>query len=197
MSDKEFKATLAEIVKTVSANKKILEEIKKENKVISEVVNNIYQRTEDMSKKFDEVLNTGLKKPVTKPAAKKTPAKKTLDEKKTKGKAKTEPVAEEPSKPIKNIMTYFKTKYSENASFFDSILEENQADAVFAEHDEEIKAKKDTAAKTKLKAAILYKNITTDQKKKVREKMMDEHDKASVTDEVDVETEAGSDSEAE
>ena len=55
MSNKSFEATLAEIVKAISTNKKILEEIKKENRVISEVVNNVYQRTEDMSKKFDEV----------------------------------------------------------------------------------------------------------------------------------------------
>lgn len=194
MSDKGFNSALSEIAKTVSLNRKILDEIKKENATIEEVVNNIYQRTEDMSKKFDEVLNVGLKKPSTKTVVKKTPVKKTLDVKKTKGKSKTEPVDD--TKLIKNIMTYFKTRYINDTSFFDAILEENQSDAIFAEHTEDIAAKKEGEVRLKFKSAILYKNLTPDQKKKIREKMMDEYDKATTTNESDVESEVCSDVES-
>jgi len=199
MSNKEFKSTLAEIVKTVNANNKVITELKKENALLKDVIHNIHQRTEDMSKKFDEVLNAGTKTPVTKQPAKKAPAKKTADDKKAKPKAKTkekeESTSDDSSKPIKNIMTYFKTKYVEDAEFFDSILEEKQAEAVFTEYEDEIKTKKAGVTRDKLKASMLYRNLNANQKKKIREKMLEEHEKSTTNEEEDVEAESGSDSE--
>ena len=92
-------------------------------------------------------------------------------------------------------MTYFKTKYVEDAEFFDSILEEKQAEAVFTEYEDEIKTKKAGVTRDKLKASMLYRNLNANQKKKIREKMLEEHEKSTTNEEEDVEAESGSDSE--
>lgn len=197
MADKAMKASLAEIINTIGANGMVITAVQNDNKMVLELLHNIYQRVEDMSKKFDEVLNTGIKKPKSVP--KNTPVKKPPAKKKSESKSKT--VKETSSteggvKLIKNIMTYFKTRFTENDKFFNDILEENQAESIFAEHEDEINSKKAGAARTKAQATILYKNLTKDQKKKIREKMMDEHDKASINDEDDIEDESGTHSDS-
>ena len=206
MADSQFKSTLANIVCAVSTNKSVLDEVKRDNAMVIELLNTIYQRVEDMSKKFDEVLNTGIKKPKavapkkeTAKAAKiktttttvETPRKKSA----VKVKASDAKAADtdEPVKVIKNIMTFFKTRYIEDETTFDDILEENQAEAIFAENETEISDKKKGVQRDKAKATILYKNLTKAQKKKIREKMMDEHDAASVNNDDDVDEENDSD----
>ena len=206
MADSQFKSTLANIVCAVSTNKSVLDEVKSDNAMVIELLNTIYQRVEDMSKKFDEVLNTGIKKPKavahkkeTAKAAKiktttttvETPRKKSA----VKVKASDAKAADTdaPVKVIKNIMTFFKTRYIEDETTFDDILEENQAEAIFAENETEISDKKKGVQRDKAKATILYKNLTKAQKKKIREKMMDEHDAASVNNDDDVDEENDSD----
>jgi len=197
MADSQFKSTLANIVCAVSTNKAVLDEVKSDNAMVIELLNTIYQRVEDMSKKFDEVLNTGIKKPkavapkkATEKAAE-TPRKKSA----VKVKASDAKAADTdaPVKVIKNIMTFFKTRYIEDGTIFDDILEENQAEAIFAENETDISAKKEGVQRDKVKATILYKNLTKAQKKKIREKMMDEHDAASVNNDDDVDEENDSD----
>lgn len=197
MADSQFKSTLANIVCAVSTNKAVLDEVKSDNAMVIELLNTIYQRVEDMSKKFDEVLNTGIKKPkavapkkATEKAAE-TPRKKSA----VKVKASDAKAADTdaPVKVIKNIMTFFKTRYIEDGTLFDDILEENQAEAIFAENETDISAKKEGVQREKVKATILYKNLTKAQKKKIREKMMDEHDAASVNNDDDVDEENDSD----
>jgi hypothetical protein len=208
MADSQFKSTLANIVCAVSTNKAVLDEVKSDNAMVIELLNTIYQRVEDMSKKFDEVLNTGIKKPkdvapkkatakaakvttTTTTTAAETPRKKSA----VKIKASDAKAADTdaPVKVIKNIMTFFKTRYIEDGSLFDDILEENQAEAIFAENETDISAKKEGVQRDKAKATILYKNLTKAQKKKIREKMMDEHDAASVNNDDDVDEENDSD----
>ena len=207
MADSQFKSTLANIVCAVSTNKAVLDEVKSDNAMVIELLNTIYQRVEDMSKKFDEVLNTGIKKPKavapmkeTAKAAKvktttttiaETPRKKSA----VKVKASDAKAADTdaPVKVIKNIMTFFKTRYIEDGTIFDDILEENQAEAIFAENETDISAKKKGVQRDKAKATILYKNLTKAQKKKIREMMMDEHDAASVNNDDDVDEENDSD----
>ena len=207
MADSQFKSTLANIVCAVSTNKAVLDEVKSDNAMVIELLNTIYQRVEDMSKKFDEVLNTGIKKPkavapkkATEKAAKvktttitaaETPRKKSA----VKVKASDAKAADTdaPVKVIKNIMTFFKTRYIEDGTLFDDILEENQAEAIFAENETDISTKKEGVQRDKAKATILYKNLTKAQKKKIREKMMDEHDAASVNNDDDVDEENDSD----
>lgn len=207
MADSQFKSTLANIVCAVSTNKSVLDEVKSDNAMVIELLNTIYQRVEDMSKKFDEVLNTGIKKPKavapkkeTAKAAKikttttttaETPRKKSA----VKVKASDAKAADTdaPVKVIKNIMTFFKTRYIEDGTIFDDILEENQAEAIFAENETDISTKKEGVQRDKAKATILYKNLTKAQKKKIREKMMDEHDAASVNNDDDVDEENDSD----
>ena len=197
MADSQFKSTLANIVCAVSTNKAVLDEVKSDNAMVIELLNTIYQRVEDMSKKFDEVLNTGIKKPkavapkkATEKAAE-TPRKKSA----VKVKASDAKAADTdaPVKVIKNIMTFFKTRYIEDGTIFDDILEENQAEAIFAENETDISAKKEGVQRDKVKATILYKSLTKAQKKKIREKMMDEHDAASVNNDDDVDEENDSD----
>ena len=207
MSDSQFKSTLANIVCAVSTNKAVLDEVKSDNAMVIELLNTIYQRVEDMSKKFDEVLNTGIKKPkavapkkatanaakvkTTTVTAAETPRKKSAVKVKASD-AKTSDT-DAPVKVIKNIMTFFKTRYIEDGTIFDDILEENQAEAIFAENETDISAKKEGVQRDKAKATILYRKLTKAQKKKVREKMMDEHDAASVNNDDDVDEENDSD----
>lgn len=200
MSDAQFKTTLANIVSAINTNKQILDEIKSDNAMVVELVNTIYQRVEDMGKKFDDVLNTGIKKPKT--AAPKKETKTNADDVEPTPRKKptimikaSEASAEstEPVKIIKNIMTFFKTRYIADNTVFDDILEENQAESIFAEHAEELESKKEGLARDKAKALILYKKTTKAQRKKIREKMMDEHDATSVNNDEDVEAEVDSD----
>jgi hypothetical protein len=205
MADSQFKSTLANIVCAVSTNKAVLDEVKSDNAMVIELLNTIYQRVEDMSKKFDEVLNTGIKKPkavapkkATAKAAKvktTTPAETPRKKSAVKVKASEAKAADTDAhgKVIKNIMTFFKTRYIEDGTLFDDILEENQAEAIFAANETDISAKKEGVQRDKVKATILYKNLTKDQKKKIREKMMDEHDAASVNNDDDVDEENDSD----
>jgi hypothetical protein len=190
MADKATKTLLSDIVAAATKNAAVVSEIQTENHMIMELVNTIYQRVEDMSKKFDEVLNTGLKKPkitVTKKVVPDTettvvPKKKKVVVKKNNESKSTD------CKLIKNIMTYFKVKYTDDQNFFDSILEENQAAAIFEEHKDELNDKTGPA-KIKTQSSLLYKNLTKVQKKKIREKMMDENDAANVNNDDDIEEE--------
>jgi hypothetical protein len=207
MADSQFKSTLSTIVSAVSTNKDVLDEVKKDNAMVIELLNTIYQRVEDMSKKFDEVLNTGIKKPkvtlnkkesasATTSVVTSTPRKKTdVKVKASDAKASDAKSSEttSPPKVIKNIMTFFKTRYIEDASLFDDVLEENQAESIFTEYADDINTKKEGAQRDKAKATILYKNMNKAQKKKIREKMMDEHDAASVNNDEDVAEENDSD----
>lgn len=198
MTDRAMKTSISEISEAVITNKKVLGELQASNKVIQELLHVIYQRVEDMSMKFDETLNVGIKKP--KVVTKNTTAKKTaaLPKKKT-SKSTKEPetpgeVIPSNIKLIKNIMTYFKNRFVENNAIFDDILEENQAQAVFTKYAAEIAAKKEGPIRDKAKATMLYQNITDDQKAKIRAKMMDEYDRADLDKNDDIAEEAGSQS---
>jgi hypothetical protein len=213
MAESQFKSTLANIVKSININKTVLDEVKCDNIIIMEQLNTIYQRVEDMSKKFDEVLNTGIKKPLTsapkkavarepkaktpKPANLKQPVDVTMPHKKSSVKIKASDAkaeeAEEPVKVIKNIMTFFKTRYIEDPTIFDDILEENQAESVFLAAESDLITKKEGNVRDKAKATLLYKNMNKDQKKKIREKMLSEHDAANANNDEDVDEETGDD----
>lgn len=192
MADKDTKALLSDIINAIAQNTTVVSEIQTENQMITVLVNNIYQRVEDIGKKLDKVLNTETKKPkitvakkVTTPIASDTeivPKKKKTAVKKIDESKSTD------NKLIKNVMTYFKVKYIEDQNFFDNILEENQAASLFAEHTDELRDKSGSA-KIKTQSSLLYKNLTKDQKKKIREKMLDENDAASVNNDDDIEEE--------
>ena len=197
MADSQFKSTLANIVCAVSTNKSVLDEVKSDNAMVIELLNTIYQRVEDMSKKFDEVLNTGIKKPKAGAPKKETAKAAETPRKKSAVKVKASDAkaadTDEPVKVINNIMTFFKTRYIEDGTIFDDILEDNQAEAIFAENETNISTKKEGVQRDKAKATILYKNLTKAQRKKIREKMMDEHEAASVNNDDDVDEENDSD----
>ena len=188
MADKDIKSVLNTITASVTGNNDVSSDIQTDTKMILELVNTIYQRVEDMSKKFDDVLNVGLKKPKITPPKKVTATE--LPKKKKPPVSKDESNAE--PKLIKNIMTYFKVKYLEDQTTFDDILEENQADALFEEHADELSEKKGDA-KLKSQTSILYKNLTKTQKKRIRERMMDENDAANVNNDDDIKADDDSD----
>jgi hypothetical protein len=201
MSDQQIKNTLDNLVNVVASNKSILVDVKIDNATTIELLNTIYQRVEDMSKKFDEVLNTGIKKPkvvtskkepkAVDPKVTSTPRKKTAVKIKASDAKSSNTVA--PPKVINNIMTFFKTRYIEDSSIFDGILEENQAESVFAEHASAIKNKKKGAQRDNAKAMFLYKVMNDEQKQKIRQKMTDEHDAANVNNDDDIEEESSTD----
>lgn len=188
-SDKEIKRSVAEVVSVVTSNARVLSSLEGNDATAIELLNTIYQRVEDMSKKFDEVLNIGLKKPrvvskPTKPTVKPTESK-TKSPPKKRANIATENVNVStinavPDKPIKNVMTYFKAKYQEDDTVFNDVLEENQAEALFEQHKADIAAKKEGILRKKTKATLLYKTLTKAQKSKIREKMVNEHERSSI-----------------
>jgi hypothetical protein len=111
---KELKKSLSEVVSVLTNHSKVINALEENDKTVIELLNGIYQRVEDMSKKFDEVLNIGLKKPrVSTPLVKgteptgtsnKSPPKKKPNETITKSVIST--INKDQVKPIKNIMTY-------------------------------------------------------------------------------------------
>jgi hypothetical protein len=181
MSEEAFKNTLSEIISVVSCNEKIIKKLQCDNKKILEIVNNIYERSEDMSTKIDFVLNMGHKKPkeTTVKPTKSKPDKITDSKESDTGAPKI----------IKNIMTYFKTKYIADNTCFDDILEENQAQALYTEHEKDLSSKKGDM-KIKSQSILLFRNLNPHQKKKVREKMNDEIDALSVNNDDDIKEEA-------
>jgi hypothetical protein len=233
MADAQFKATLNGIVGELNANKELLTEVRADSKAVFEILNTLYQRVEDMSKKFDEVLNAGIKKPRTDesggPAKKAEPAvakkprasakKATASDKEAGGaesavsstvsatetpakkkpvtKAKASEAASETKsdggKVVNNIMTYFKTKYLEDSTTFNDILDAKQAEEAFAKNAADIDSKKAGPAREKAKAMALYKSTTKEQKKKIRDRIINEQEAASVNNDEDVEEAPDSD----
>lgn len=189
-ADKAFKVSLAELTAEVTKNAKIASDIQSDNKIILELVNIIHQKVEDMSRKFDEVLNGGIKQP--KGCKIVEGVKECKSDEKSEEKVSTKKAAvkksdpKDASKVIKNIMTYFKVKYTENQKYFDDIFEENQVSALLEEHASELTDKKG-ANKIKTEASILYKNLNKNQKNKVRERMMEENEATSVNNDDDIE----------
>ena len=55
---------IAQLVNEVAKNKQLIKELSDDNKQITELLHGIYQLTSDVSKKQDEWLNIGLKKPI-------------------------------------------------------------------------------------------------------------------------------------
>jgi hypothetical protein len=204
MSEEKMNGSLAEIVKSVTSNTTILNSVQSNNETVIELLNVIYQRVEDMGKKFDEVLNIGLKKPKISP---KQPNKKkatsNTDAIKTEIKPSKKTNLDESNnvvslintpkpKPVKNIMTYFKTKYMENDAFFNDILEENQDKSTFEENKVNIDNKKEGIVRNKYKTSLLYKKLSKEQKNKIREKMINEHERSIInnSDEIAEESES-------
>ena len=188
-SDKDIKRSVAEVVSLVTSNTAVLGSLKDNDATIIELLNSIHQRVEDMSKKFDEVLNIGLKKPrvvskTSKPAIKSTESKTKSPPKKKANVATTNldvsTIIKVQDKPIKNVMTYFKTKYQEDDTLFNDILEENQSEAVFEQHKSDIASKKEGAPRKKTKATLLYKTLSKSQKSKIRERMVNEHERSII-----------------
>ena len=173
MSIKEVKdllVTFISEIKDLNEQNKVLgaklDELKETTDRNSEVIETSYQRTEDVGKKFDELLNTGIKKP------KPTPTKKpTSTEVKSKPERKAKATADVNPGIIKNILKYFKVKYGSDENIFDDILEENQANAVLVENAAKINEKKNDADKQKERINLVYKSLTEPQKKKIRERM--------------------------
>jgi hypothetical protein len=177
----ETKTALTDIADTVRNNTLVIADIQSNDKIIIELLNTVHQYVTDMSKKFDLVLSAGLKTPKTSKkesksdtdVVKKEPVKKESINTKTGGKL------------IRNIMSYFKTNYALDNTYFNSFLEENQAAAVFAEN-EAVLSKKKGDNKIKGQASVLYKSLTVEQRASLRVMMEDEIEAASVNNDEDI-----------
>ena len=204
MSDSQIKTSLSNIVSTINANKVILDDVKMDNKAIIEILNSIYQRVEDISKKYDDVLNAGIKKPktsttkkepdeetTTEPVVATTTVKTPTPRKKGAAKAKADAKSEEPettSKVVKNIMSYFKDRYLKDPNSFNDLIDATQRASIFnnADNAAELNSKTVGLQRSKTEAAILYKNLTVTQRATIRKNMKNEHDAVSINNDVDV-----------
>jgi hypothetical protein len=198
MADKAFNNSLAEVITTLARHEAILKENQSDIKINKELLTSIYESLSDMSVKVDFFgnMNGGVnKKPKAVPAkksetdtAKKPPKKPTATE-------KTSTPIVKSSKIITNIMTFFRTRYIEDQTYFDYIYEENQIKALFLEHAKDLDSKKGIN-KTKAQANLLYKKLTDSQRKKVRERQNDENEAASVNNADDIEEEKSDEEES-
>lgn len=189
MSDTQLKKQMADMLNRLIANKDVIDEIKKDNKMIIELLETVYQRVEDMSKKSDEILNAGSKIPKTPQT--KTKSAKDVPKKKVAKKSDEKKTAPEKTKPpVNNIMGYFKHQYVEDPTIFEDILEENQAKSAIKEKKDEIDSKKEGSVRDKHSATVVYKSLTTDQRKKLRVKMEEVAEAELASTEIEVEIEA-------
>lgn len=213
MTDAAFKASLKSIDTAVSKLTTESEDTAANVKMMKQLITVMHQRIEDISKKFDEILNGSkranvavkAKAPAKAKAKPKKPAKKAAStdaveskdededddddaaEEKVPAKAESD-VAETTQAPVKNVMTYFKFKFANDITCFDTVLEEKQRVSLFKEHADDLKTKKG-ALLIKAQSALLYKNITAAQKKKIREQMLAEAEAVSADNDVDIEAE--------
>jgi hypothetical protein len=205
-----FKTELAEILSLLKSNQKEIREIKAKTAMSTENISNINQTTEDLSRKFDEMVNvTGIKQPVvsTKKETKKVPGKKASSnagtpKPQTKSKATKSKTVEKKKKLHGNIMTYFRSKYLSDQTYFHPVMNQGDTDALFVEHDKDLKSKKGDK-KLKAQVGFLYKAISTDKVKMIAlrnmmEKENNEHMKSEGVEasKDDTEEEDSSDSES-
>ena len=191
MAEKAFKNSLNDVVATLAKHESIIKDSRSDIKTCNELLNNICERVADISVKLDFFINMGghSKKPKPVPVKKPDVVATTTAKKPVKKSSSTTAAPEaKSSKIIKNIMTYFKTRYLEDQTYFNDIFEENQIEALLVEHDKELSTKKGLI-KTKAQSNILYKNLSDSQRKKVRERMADENEAASVDNDDDIEEE--------
>jgi len=141
------------------------------NKIITQLnnqqenISTIYNITQDINKKLDMIINiSGLKSPTIVQCNKKN-IKKNI-------------VSNNTSKPVNNIMTYFKNRYLDDQSAWDELFENDDikitADSfkekLFEEHSKEFEGKNKLDI-IKLQCNILYKSLSKDQKLKIKEVM--------------------------
>lgn len=205
---------LSKLVKEVAENKRLIKELNDDNKQTAELLHGIYQLVVEVSKKQDEWLNVGLKKP------KKTAKNNSLDgdnptdgesdsnvnetnKDSGKNKKSVELVnSNNKEKNVKtksntgqrrnseNIMAYFKKKCKEDIHFFDDILDITNSDELFEQNKEKIEAKKTELQKLTEKTIILYKSLNTKQKEKLRKILSEEKTKTTeVPDNIELVTE--------
>lgn len=178
-----FASEIKDLKKQNEVLKTTLDELKSTADRNAEVIETTYQRTEDVSKKFDELLNTGIKKP------KPIPTKPTSTEVKSKSEKKSKASTNENPKVIKNILKYFKVKYASNENIFDDILEENQVSTVLLENAAKIDGKKNETDKQKERINLVYKSLTESQRNKIRARMVSDNDAISTNTNDDIELE--------
>lgn len=167
-----FKAELTEILALLKSNQKEIRELKATTAMSTENISNIHQTTADLSRKFDEMINvTGIKQPVavakteTKKASGKKPSSNAGTPKpKTKSKATKSKTADKKKKLHGNIMTYFRSKFLSDQAYFNPVMNQEDTDALFAEHEKDLKSKKGDK-KLKAQVGYLYKAISVDKVK--------------------------------
>lgn len=200
---------LAKLVKDVAEHKRIIKELNDDNKQIAELLHGIYQLTVDISKKQDEWLNIGLKKPKTKQSKSKhdndseekdddcdkqsTNESENVEDnanadnkKKPKGKkAETEKKNNDKKKESRvDRKAYFKKKYKENTHYFDNILDENAITDLLNKNKDKIESKKTEMQQLTEKANIIYSSLTNKQKDAIKKMLMDESETSAETENI-------------
>lgn len=182
------KTELESIMKLLASIKAELDDVKGSQAASAETIANIHHTAENLSRKFDEVVNNvGTKQPVG--ALKKAPAAKVKkdedkDEDDVRADRPTAPSkpsktkAPEPKKPHNNIMTFFRTKFVADQGYFDAVMSAQARTSLFAEHDEDLRTKVGDK-KIKAQVAYLYKAISKNKEKmeQVRGMMSAENDR--------------------
>lgn len=202
-----FKSEIAEILTLLKSLRKEVNSLNGQVDMCTENNANIFQTVSDLSRKFDEMINvTGIGTPVV--------SKKSNENKTSSNKASQPKTSRSKSKAVKtktsvakkklhgNIMTYFRSKFLADQSYFRSIMSEKEENTLFTEHEKDLKSKNGDK-KIKAQVGILYKAISSNDEKisllrSMMEKENDEHLKSqgveAVSDETDGDESHGSDS---
>jgi len=193
---------LSKLVKEVAENKRLIKELSDDNKQTAELLHGIYQLVVEVSKKQDEWLNVGLKKPkkttknnsldvddpineesdsnVNETSKDSKKNKKSVELVNSKNKEKNVKTKSNTGqrKNSENIMAYFKKKCREDIHFFDNILDMINSNELFEQNKEKIEAKKTELQKLTEKINILYKSLNDNQKEKLRKLLSTEKTKS-------------------
>lgn len=142
------------VMKEMEDIKKLLKKLESQLILNTEVTNHMHAKVSDISSKYDYNMAAPGSSKSKKGAAKDSEKKKV------------------------NIMTFFKNKYKEDASYFENIISEEEINKILEDHADEIEKKK--KKKQPLDTYIpqlLYKYIKDDDKKmKLLRSMKDEDD---------------------
>ena len=136
-------STLNDVLKIVTEQRSTIDQLNNNYNTLSDILNNVIERVEDISKKLDIMLN--------------------IESVNINPTQTTEVAPEKACK--KNIMAYFKDAYVKNQNAFDNVFEENQIQSILAESATKMKTQPGSVDRLKEESTILYKKLTKEQKK--------------------------------
>jgi hypothetical protein len=166
------------------------------SKITLELVSDIATCVDNTGKKFDEIMNISNKEPKTTTSGKPRSVKvskeintllelPSLDEKTSKklpAKSSTSSVS------IPNILAYIKDSYVINDKFFNDFMDEEKQQLIINSevNKKQLDKKKKPVDKTRAMAALIYAKLSTETKKLIKERQIQQFATQANTDEIPV-----------